>query len=314
MSFKLPVDELGIPLLGIGSGTYFFKRDSNAGANEQLVNIFSSAVKEGFIHLDSAEIYGNDLELNETLKNVLSSGEIKREDLFITDKFFVGDGSFTKRSSFANPYDRIKKFNEYLNTPYVDLYLLHAPFIKSETHGYSLKEAWKFMQQAYDEGLAKRIGISNFTVDDIKEILDTTKINPQVNQIEFNAFLQNQTPEIVQFCKSNNIVVEAYSPLAPLTGADLSQGAGLKFAEYLDQLAEKYSKTKTQILLRWVIQMGIVPITTTSKVERLIELKGVFGWELEASDVEEITKLGAAYKPVYRKYWKPEFSKFDEIL
>lgn len=314
MSFALPKNELGIPLLGIGSGTHYYKKSSDLPPNPKLISIFATALEKGFVHLDSAECYGNDVELKEALKNVLSKGEIKREDVFITDKYYVGDGSYTVRSAYANPYDRIKKLTEEIGTPYVDLYLIHAPFIKKETHGFDLKEAWKYMQQAYNEGLAKRIGVSNFTVGDIEEIWNTTETNPQVNQIEFNAFLQNQTPHIVDFCKSHGIVIEAYSPLAPLTSANLTEGPGLVFAKYLDSLAGKYSKTKMEILLRWVIQRGIVPITTTSKVERFEEMKGIFGWELAPSEVDEITKLGLDYKPVFRKYWKPEFGKFDAEL
>lgn len=311
MTFKLPTDKLGIPLLGIGSGTYYFKRSPDLPPNEKLVSTFTTAVERGFVHLDSAEVYDNDAELKESLHKLLSGGNFKREDVFITDKYFAGDGSYKAHSKYKNPYDRIKHLLEYLDTPYVDLYLIHAPFIKKETHGFDLKEAWKYMQQAYDEGLAKRIGVSNFAVDDLKEIWDTTETNPQVNQIEFSAFLQNQTPGIVEFSQSKGIVVEAYSPLSPLNAADLTQGAGLKFAEYLDSLAKKYSKTRLQVLLRWVIQLDIVPITTTSKPERFDEFEGIFGWALDKTEVAEISRLGAAYKPPFRKYWKPEYSKYD---
>lgn len=311
MEFELPKSENGIPLLGIGSGTFYFKREKNLPANPKLVHTFKTAIESGFTHLDSAECYGNDIELKETLQSILSTGKFAREDIFITDKYFAGDGSYTIHSEAANPYDRIKKLLEVLNTPYIDLYLIHAPFIKKEVHGFDLKEAWGYMQQAYDEGLVKKIGVSNFTVEDIKEIWDTTAVNPQVNQIEFSAFLQNQTPGIVEFCQSNSILVEAYSPLSPITSADINDGPGLIFNNYLERVAEKYEKTKLQVLLRWVLQRGIIPITTTSKDERFKEFMGIFGWEMEKSEVDEITKLGNDYKPPFRKYWKPEFGKFD---
>ncbi|ONH72202.1 NADPH-dependent conjugated polyketone reductase C1 [Pichia kudriavzevii] len=309
MTFKLPTDKSGIPLIGIGSGTYYYKKDKHAPVNEQLVKIFTTAVKEGFVHLDSAEVYGNDAELRDALKQLVGGG-FKREDIFITDKYYAGDGSYSAHSPFSNPYERIKSLVKELNTSYVDLYLLHAPFIKKESHGFDLKEAWKYLQQAKDEGLAKRIGVSNFGVEDLKEIIGTTATDPEVNQIEYNAFLQNQTPGIVEFSQSHNIAVEAYSPLAPITSGDLTQGKGLEFAKYLEELGAKYGKTNTQILLRWVIQTNVIPITTTSKVERLQELKGVFGWELEASEVSKISELGKAYGTL-RKYWKPEYSKYD---
>lgn len=311
MNFELPKSENGIPLMGIGSGTAYYKRSSNLPFNEKLVNIFTTAIENGFVHLDSAEIYDNDQELKETLKRTLTNKKIKREDIFITDKYYIGDESYKSLSSFKNPYTRIKYLLKTLETPYIDLFLIHSPFIKRETHGFDLKEAWKYMQKCYDEGLVKKIGVSNFTVDNIQEIWDTTKTNPMVNQIEFSAFLQNQTPGIVEFCQSRGITIEAFSPLSPITVADTSKGAGLNFISYLDQLAKKYSKTRTQVLLRWIIQMGIIPITTTSKIERFEEYKGIFNWSLNSSEIQQIASLGSAYKPAFRKYWKPEFDKYN---
>lgn len=309
MSFKLPKNELGIPLLGLGLGTFHY-RPEEAAVNQKVIEIFDSAIASGLTHIDSAEYYENDAEVKIILMNALSNGKAKRSDIFITDKYFCGTGSYLTRSSYKNPYDRIKKLLEYLDTPYIDLYLLHAPFIKKETHGFDLKEAWGFVQQAYDEGLVKKIGVSNFSVADIEEIWDNTKTNPQVNQIEFHAFLQEQTPGIVEFCQSRGITVQAYSPLAPLnSGVDFTTGPALQFNELLDKLAAKYGKTKTQVLLRWVIQRGIVPISTTSKIERLEELKGVFDWELQSSEVDGVTKLGS--KSRIRKYWRTEYGHYD---
>lgn len=310
MNFELPKSENGIPLLGIGSGTAYYKRTSNLPFNEKLVKIFTTAIENGFVHLDSAEIYDNDQELKETLKRALKT-KIERENLFITDKYYIGDESFKNHSKFKNPYERIKILLETLETPYIDLYLIHSPFIKKEIHGFDLKEAWEYMQKCYDEGLVKRIGVSNFTIDNINEIWDTTKTNPMVNQIEFSAFLQNQTPGIVEFCQSKDITIEAFSPLSPITVADISKEAGLNFVFYLDQMGEKYSKTRLQVLLRWMIQIGIIPITTTSKEERFEEYKGIFNWSLNSSEIQKITNLGTAYKPVFRKYWKPEFDKYN---
>ena len=191
------------------------------------------------------------------------------------------------------------------------MYLLHAPFIKKESHGFDLKEAWKYLQQCQDEGLAKFIGVSNFTVQDLEEIWGTTKTNPQVNQIEFSPFLQNQTPGIFDWCKSHGVEIEAYSPLGPLTKGDLSQGAGLEFKKYIDELSQKYNKTASQIILRWVIDKEVIPISTTKKTERLEELKGVFGWSLDKDEVNKISELGNNYKPSLRQYWIKEYSKYN---
>lgn len=306
----LPQSTLGIPILGIGIGTSH-KKKSDDPANEHLVSILFEAAKNGFIHLDSAEAYGNDEELKLSLQKMLQDTHLEREDIFITDKYFSGNGLTKIPLKSYTPYDRIKYILNYLDTPYIDLYLLHSPFIEPETHGFTLKEAWKYMQQAYDEGLVKRIGVSNFAVEDIEGIWDTTKTNPQVNQIEFNVFLQEQTPGIVKYCQSKGITIEAYSPLSPLTRADLESGIGLDFSNLLEELSKKYERTELQILLRWVIQQGIIPITTTSKPERFKEFQGVFGWQLSQKDVESISNIGLLFKGNVRKCWLQKYGKYD---
>lgn len=308
-SIKLPVSLSGIPLLGFGTGTKYFKTSDNKELNQSLLNILDTAVHEGFIHIDTAESYGISAEIAAFLKNLKN---IKRKQLFITDKFDsvkrVGYGS----ADDASPYAHLKNtLDNVLHTDYVDLYLLHAPFITEDKFGFTLEEAWQSVEKLYDEGLAKRIGVSNFSVEDLKRILKIAKHQPQVNQIEFNVFLQNQTPDIVEFSKKNNITVEAYSPLAPLNKGDLTTGVGKKLGLKLDELEKKYKKSKTQLLLRWVIQQGIVPISTTSKVSRLDEWKGVFDFTISDEDEETITNIGKEQKPQLRLYWKPLYDKYN---
>lgn len=307
--FKLPVGPSGIPLLGFGTGTKYFKPSDVKELNQSLVNILDNAAHNGFIHIDTAEGYGISAEVSTFLKNLK---DIKRSQLFITDKFNLSRRIGIGANDDASPYAHLKNtLDNVFHTDYVDLYLLHAPFITKDKFGFTLEEAWQSVEKLYEEGLAKRIGVSNFAVDDLKRILKVAKYPPQVNQIEFNVFLQNQTPDIVEFCKKNNITVEAYSPLAPLTRGDLTTGVGKKLDLKLDELEKKYKKTKTQLLLRWVIQRGIVPITTTSKVSRLDEWKGIFDFTLSETDEEDITKIGKEYKPQFRLYWKPFYDKYN---
>lgn len=307
----IEIGQRGIPLLGLGSGTYYFKGPGPSALNEKLVEMQVEAIKEGFVHIDSAEAYGNDKELRESLREAISKGYCKREDLFITEKYHSGaTGKYVGHSASGDPYNRLLKFLEDVDTPYVDLYLLHSPFIGVETHGFDLKSAWKFMQRCKDEGLAKRIGVSNFAVTHLEEIWGTTADNVEVNQIEFSPFLQNQTPGVVNWCQDHGVVVEAYSPLGPLYKGDLNTGPGLEFKKLLAELSAKYTRSETQVLLRWVIEQGIVPVSTTSKKERLQELKGVFGWRMDEEDVERITVAGEKYGTL-RQYWKPEYGKYD---
>ncbi|ODV86110.1 hypothetical protein CANARDRAFT_231426 [[Candida] arabinofermentans NRRL YB-2248] len=308
MSSKIPKLASGIPKLGFGSGTYYFKY-GNDTIDENLVSILTKALTSGVTHIDSAECYNTDYEVAKAIKQ----SKLPRSDIWITDKYFAGDSSYTVKSKEDDPYHHLVAALKRLDTPYVDLYLIHSPFIKTDVHGFDLSKAWGFMERCKKEGLAKHIGVSNFGVEDLKVIIDKKDSLPiEFNQIEFNAFLQNQTPGVVEFCKENNIQLEAYSPLGPLYKGDLKTGVGKLFDEYLDTLVKKYNRSKTQILLHWVAAIGIVPITTTSKESRLAEFLEVFeGFELTPEEVEKITEIGKSYKPVLRQYWKPEYSKYD---
>lgn len=289
-----------IPAVGYGVGTKWLKFGVDE-TDENVVKGVQLALETGSLHIDGAEIYNTNVEIGIALEK---SG-VKREDIFITDKYLSGDGSYKVRLSKANPYEALKADLKELKTDYVDLYLIHTPFIKKETHGFDLVEAWKYVEQLLDDGLAKNIGVSNFSVEDLEVILKSNpKHKPVINQIEFNAYLQNQTPGIVEFTKANNILVEAYSPLGPLF-----KGSPGPIDDYVQKLASKYGKTDSQILLRSVLQRGILPITTSSKQERIKASLEIFDFELTKEEVDEIYKLGE--QKTLRQYWVNEYSKYD---
>lgn len=289
-----------IPAVGYGVGTKWFKFGQNQ-IDDDVTNAVQAAIETGAIHIDGAEVYNTNEEIGKALINV----GVKREDVFITNKYFAGDGSYTFRSTEANPYDALKADLKILNVDYVDLYLIHAPFIKNETHGFDLCGAWQYLEKLVDDGYARNIGVSNFTKEDVEVILNSKpKYKPVINQIEYNAYLQNQTPGIVEFSMANGILVEAYSPLGPLL-----KGKPGPIDELVNKLATKYSKTDGQILLRSVLQNGILPITTSSKRERIKASLEIFDFELTNDEVNEINKLGE--QKTLRQYWTNEYSKYD---
>lgn len=298
-SFQL-ADGHVIPAVAYGVGTRWFKWGQN-DIDNALVDSLNTAFKSGFVHVDGAEIYGTDAELGKALAN------FDRSQIYLQNKFSVGDASHHGVSPLGLPYNALKhQLETKLGTPHVDLYLLHSPFVSQEAHGYTLAEAWRSMEKIVDDGLAKSIGVSNFAVEDLQKILKIARIKPVLNQIEFNAFLQNQTPGIVEFSQKNGILVAAYSPLGPLV-----KGESKEFSELLEKVANAHEKTPAQVLLRWVLQRGILPVTTSLNETRIAQFVDIFNFELSEAEVEQVSILGQK-QPTLRQWWLAEYGKFDQ--
>lgn len=296
--FKLS-DGHTIPAVGFGTGTKWFKYGRDE-LDTTLVKAVEAALDKGFTHVDGAEIYNTDLEIGAAIANR------NRKDLFITDKYFVGEASHALISPYGLPYESLKyHLKNKLKTDYVDLYLLHSPFVSKEVHGFDLADAWKSLEKAVEDGLTKSIGVSNFSVDDLKEVLKVAKIKPVINQIEYHAYLQNQTPGVVEFAQKEGILIEAFGGLTPIT-----KGQPGELTEYLASLGKKYNKSPAQVLLRWILEKGVLPVTTTSKEERLVEFINIFDFSLSSDEVEKITALGKSHGNL-RLFWKTEYSKYD---
>lgn len=283
----------------VGTGTRWYKKEETKDSfSQKLVEQLKYALTlPGMVHLDAAEVYRTYPEFSEALKQTSKP----RDEIFITDKYS------TQLKVTKDPIEGLETSLKRNNLEYVDLYLLHSPFISKEKNGFTLEEAWKQMEQLYKQGKAKNVGVSNFSVDDLQKLMATAEILPQVNQIEYNAFLLNQTPGIVRFCQDHKILVEAYSPLGPL---QKKSEVSTEFYDYVKSLADKYGKTEAQVLLRWVTKNGILPVTTSSKKERIQAAQNLFTFDLTPEEVEKITGLGQHTK-AQRLYWNPEYDKFN---
>lgn len=299
-SFKVPNGD--IPAIGYGTGTKWqhLKKgraeDIRTTLDENLSNAISQAIKLGVTHIDTAEIYTTHIEVAHGIKQ---SG-IERSKIWITDKYSPGYGSFPAPSK--TPYEAIKTALRELEVEYIDLYLIHAQFFKPElTHGVTIEQAWADLEKAHKEGLVKNIGLSNFDIPHIEKILKVASVKPSVLQIEFHAYLFNQSPGIIEYAKKNDILVEAYGPLSPVIRA-----SGGPLDPVLKKLGEKYGKNEAQVLLRWVYQQGILPITTSSSAQRITEALAIFEFELEQADVDLITKVGSEHH--FRAFF-PDFDK-----
>lgn len=296
--FKLN-NGVSMPAIAYGTGTRWFKLGRDE-IDENLVSSLKTALNAGFVHIDGAEVYNTDAEIGKAIEGV------DRSSLFLTNKYLTGDSTRKMKSPHGTPYESLKaRLESKLKTDYVDLFLLHTPFIFEDFYGFSLEDAWKLMEKLHEEGLAKSIGVSNFLVEDLERIAKVAKIKPAVNQIEFNAYLQNQTPGIFDYCQKNDILVTAYSPLGPIV-----KGEPGPFTEYLEEVGSAHGKTPTQVLLRWVLQKNVMPITTSLKEERIKAYLGVFDFELSTQEVANITKKGAEH-PTLRQYFTGDYEKFN---
>jgi len=230
--------------------------------------VFQQAVKDavadGYRHFDTAQVYHNEQMLGEAWK----ANSLKREDIFITTKIFISNFSPKKLvESFKESLDK-------LQTDYVDLLLLHFPVTVLR------KNAWKELEAIKAAGQAKSIGVSNYTERHLKELFGYAKEKPAINQVELHVFLQQ--PELIKFCKDNSIQVEAYSPLAM---------AKIMDNPVIQKIADKHSKTYAQVMLRFLIEQGLVIIPKSVTANRIKENISLFDFKLDESDMDELKKL-----------------------
>ena len=301
----------GRPLLiGTGTGTkwqHLKKSKAEKDAlTKEIVDQLVLALNSGFYHIDTAEIYTTHSEVGAAVKQ---SG-FKREDLFITSKYFSGSSRYPAMSS--SPTEAVDKALSELGTSYLDLYLIHTPFFDELTsHGYNSVKAYKELMKSKEEGKIRYLGVSNYAIQHLEEIMKAVepKDYPLVNQIEFHPYLQNQSKGIVEFCQQHGILVEAYGPLTPLfriqAGPDGTSSDPLK--EVLPKLSDKYKKTQAQILLRYTVEKDILPITTSSNAQRIKESLAIYEFSIKPEDVSLIDNVGSTFK--FRSFFK-EYDSF----
>ncbi|KAK4175949.1 NADP-dependent oxidoreductase domain-containing protein [Triangularia setosa] len=285
-----------IPFLGYGLGTANFKRGDKSQFDEEVVAATVTALKAGYTHLDGAEAYGNEKELG----TAITRSGVPRSSLFITTKT-----SCRASETIQQAFDRSL---ENLGLEYVDLYLIHSPFFGNPLSAPEvLQAAWADMEKIKESGRAKSIGVSNFLIPHLEAILATAKYPPVINQIEYHPYLQHVTPEgnLVEFHRQHNIALSAYSPLTAITKAK----GGPVDAVY-KKLANKYGVGESEVGLRWVLDQGIVALTTSKSEERLRGwLSKLAKFKLTPKEVEEISEAGKGTH--HRGYWNNRFEEND---
>ena len=249
-------NEVKMPWLGLG----VFQSEEGREV-EQAVQW---ALELGYCSIDTASIYGNEAGVG---KAINESG-IPRGDIFLTTKVWNTDQGFNQT------LDAFEASIERLQQDYIDLYLIHWP-----VQG-KYKESWKALEQLYKQGRVRAIGVSNFLVHHLKDLLADCETVPMVNQVEFHPRLVQ--PTLLDFCRTEGIQVEAWSPIM--------RGKVLEIPELI-AIAEKYNKTAVQVVLRWDLQHNVVTIPKSSRKDRLAANKEIFDFELSDEEMSLIDAL-----------------------
>ncbi|KAH0840179.1 NADP-dependent oxidoreductase domain-containing protein [Lanmaoa asiatica] len=257
----------GYSLPTIGFGVYLLEASLCPGA-------VANALKTGYRHIDCAQYYENETEVG---AGVRSSG-IPREQIFITSKAHNAD--FGYEETLRSVEESVKKLG--FSKCYYDLFLVHSPH-----GGRDARVArYKAVVEAKARGLVRTVGVSNFSEKHLDEIEAAGLERPAVNQIELHPWCQ-QRP-IVSYCQSRGIIVQAYTPL--VKGNDVAEGKGIKNAIVL-KIAKKHGKSPAQVLVRWSLQKGFVPLPKATSAQRIEENFKVFDFALDAEDVAAIDAL-----------------------
>lgn len=257
----------GLKIPKVGLGTWLID-------NDKVEEVVECALEAGYRHIDTAQAYGNE----EGVGKAIHKSNIARQDLFITSKIAA------EAKTYQEAYDSINETLNKMGLDYLDLMIIHSPqpwqeFRDDNRYFKENKEVWKALETAYQEGKVKAIGVSNFLKDDLENILNSCQIKPMVNQILTH--ISNTKTELIKFCKENDILVEAYSPIA--------HGAILK-NENIIAMANKYNVSVARLCIRYIIQLGLVALPKASSKEHLIDNLKV-DFEISEEDMEVLKAI-----------------------
>lgn len=255
-------DGASIPLFGLGT----FRSPEGAPTREAV----RVAIEAGYRHFDTAALYGNENDVGDAIR---ASG-IPRDEVFVTTKLHKDDHGYDEAlHAFDASLER-------LGFDYVDLYLIHWPGSDRRL------ESWDALERIHDEGRARAVGVSNYMIGHLQEVLDHGEVVPAVNQFELHPFNYRSRLDVVELCREHDIVVEGYSPLV--------KGRRLDHPE-VGRIAEAHAKTPAQVLIRWALQHCVVTIPKSTNENRIRENATVFDFELSEGEMNDLDGLDEGY-------------------
>jgi alcohol dehydrogenase (NADP+) len=296
-----------MPLLGLGT----WKSDPGL-----VGSAVREAIRQGYRHIDCASIYGNEREIGAAIGEAIASGEVTREELWITSKLWCNS------HGRENVEPALRRTLEDLQLDWLDLYLIHWPVAIDPTVGFPssasevlppsperLRATWAGMEAALDAGLTRHIGVSNFSVRKLQDLMQHARIKPEVNQVELHPLLQQ--PDLLVFCRAEGIHLTAYSPLG--SG---DRPAQLKAADepvllenpVIAAIAAEHGCSAAQVLLAWHLCRGVSTIPKSVRSARLRENLAAASLELSAAELERIAALDQGVRLVDGSFWLMEGS------
>jgi methylglyoxal/glyoxal reductase len=260
-----PADKItlnnGVSIPRLGLGVY------QSGRGSATENAVTWALEAGYRHVDTAAMYGNETEVGTALKRAFAAGLVQRDEVFVTTKLWNSDHGYDEAlRAFDASHRR-------LGLEQIDLFLIHWPVPNRRL------ESWRALERILGDGRCRAIGVSNFMVGHLEELLSHAKVAPAVNQIELHPWCQQR--DVVDFCNARDVAIVAYSPLT----------RGVKFRDpHLVSIAREVGRTPAQILLRWSLQKGFAQIPKSAKKERIIENAAIFDFSLSAEQIATLDR------------------------